>query len=48
MAKKQTRQKNEDALMLKDILAAIDLGAKNLWDEFDDEQKKMCEFFYFE
>ena len=30
---------------LKDILAAIDLGAKEVWDEFTPEQKKTIPFF---
>ena len=29
---------------LKDILAAIDLGAKEVWDEFTPEQKKTIHF----
>jgi hypothetical protein len=45
MAKKQTKEKNPPALELKDILAAIDLGAKDLWDQFDDDQKKCVSFF---
>jgi hypothetical protein len=29
-----------EKISLKDKLAAIDLGAKNLWDELDEDQKK--------
>lgn len=32
-------------LELKDILGALDLGAKEVWDEFTDEQKKSVAFF---
>lgn len=32
-------------LELKDILGAIDLNAKTLWDELDEEQKKSITFF---
>ena len=34
-----------DKIPIKDILAAIDLGAKNVWDEFSEEQKKNISFF---
>tara|TARA_B100000424_G_scaffold94421_1_gene71100 strand:+ start:611 stop:1090 length:480 start_codon:yes stop_codon:yes gene_type:complete len=34
-----------DKIPIKDILAAIDLGAKNVWDEFSEEQKKSISFF---
>jgi len=45
MAKKQPKEKTPPALELKDILASIDLGAKDLWDQFTDEQKKCVNFF---
>lgn len=32
-------------LELKDILSAVDQGGKDLWDMFDDEQKKSVSFF---
>lgn len=32
-------------LPLKDVLGAIDMGAKNVWDELDAEQKKSVSFF---
>lgn len=32
-------------LELKDILSAIDQGGRDLWDLFDDEQKKSVSFF---
>jgi len=38
MASKQT-------LPVKDILAAIDMGAKNVWDELSDEEKKQVNFW---
>lgn len=36
-----------DKIELKDKLAAVDLGAKNLWDDIDDDQRKSLkqEFF---
>ena len=34
-----------DKLTIKDETAAIDLGAKDLWDNFTDEQKKTISFF---
>jgi hypothetical protein len=34
-----------ETLPIKDILAAIDLGAKNVWDELDDESKKQISFW---
>lgn len=34
-----------DKLELKDILGALDLGAKEVWDELSDEQKKSVAFF---
>lgn len=36
---------SDDKLSIKDITAAIDLGAKDLWDSFTDEQKKSISFF---
>jgi hypothetical protein len=38
MASKQT-------LPVKDILAAIDMGAKSVWDELSDEEKKQVNFW---
>jgi hypothetical protein len=32
-------------LPLKDVLGAIDLGGKTVWDELDDEQKKSVSFY---
>ena len=32
-------------LPLKDILAAIDLNAKNVWDELSDEERKQVSFY---
>lgn len=32
-------------LPIKDILAAIDMGAKNVWDEITDEEKKQVSFW---
>jgi len=32
-------------LPIKDILGAIDMGAKNVWDEFTDEEKKSVSFW---
>ena len=34
-----------DKLELKTILAAIDMGSKESWDEFSDEEKKSVGFF---
>jgi hypothetical protein len=34
-----------DKLTIKDETAAIDMGAKNLWDEFTEEQRKQISFF---
>lgn len=34
-----------DKLELKDILGAIDMGAKEIWDELTDEQRKSVSFF---
>ena len=36
-------QKNK--LPLKDILAAIDMKAKNIWDEFSDVEQKQIGFY---
>ena len=32
-------------LPIKDILAAIDMGAINVWDELSDEEKKQVSFY---
>ena len=32
-------------LPLKDVLAAIDLNAKNVWDELTDEERKQVSFY---
>jgi len=32
-------------LPVKDILAAVDMGAKSVWDELDDEEKKQVNFW---
>jgi hypothetical protein len=32
-------------LPVKDILAAIDMGAKNVWDELSDDEKKQVNFW---
>ena len=32
-------------LPIKDILAAIDMGAKNVWDEINDDEKKSVSFW---
>ena len=34
-----------DKLPIKDILAAIDMGAKNVWDELSDDEKKQISFW---
>ena len=34
-----------DKLPVKDILAAIDMGATNVWDELSDEEKKQVNFW---
>lgn len=34
-----------EKLTIKDITAAIDMGAKSLWSEFTDEQKKQVTFY---
>ena len=35
----------QQKLPIKDILAAIDMGAKNVWDEISDEEKKQVSFW---
>jgi len=35
----------QNTLPVKDILAAIDMGAKNVWDELSDEEKKQVNFW---
>ena len=32
-------------LPVKDILAAIDMGAKNVWDELDNDERKQVSFW---
>ena len=32
-------------LPIKDILAAVDMGAMNIWDELSDEEKKQVSFY---
>ena len=32
-------------LPLKDILAAIDMGAKEVWDELSEDEKKQVSFY---
>jgi hypothetical protein len=34
-----------EKLPIKDILAAIDMGAKSVWDELNDEEKKSVSFW---
>ena len=34
-----------EKLELKDILGALDLGAREVWDELSEEQKKSVAFF---
>jgi len=34
-----------DKLSAKDILAAVDMGAKNIWKELNDNQKKNISFW---
>lgn len=36
---------SNDKLSIKEVTAAIDLGARDLWDSFTDEQKKSVSFF---
>ena len=35
----------QQKLPIKDILAAIDMGAKNVWDEINDEERKQVSFW---
>ena len=35
----------QEKLPIKDILAAIDMGAKNVWDELSEEEKKQVSFW---
>ena len=35
----------QQKLPIKDILAAIDMGAKNIWDEINDEERKQVSFW---
>lgn len=35
----------QNTLPVKDILAAIDMGAKGIWDELSDEEKKQVNFW---
>ena len=35
----------QQKLPLKDILAAVDMGAKTVWDELDDEERKQVSFW---
>ena len=32
-------------LPLKDVLAAIDMNAKNVWDEISDDERKQVSFY---
>ena len=32
-------------LPIKDILAAVDMGATNIWDELSDDEKKQVSFY---
>lgn len=36
---------NKQTLPIKDILAAIDMGATSVWDELSDEEKKQVNFW---
>jgi hypothetical protein len=36
---------SNQTLPVKDVLAAIDMGAKNVWDELTDEEKKQINFW---
>ena len=36
---------SQQTLPIKDILAAIDMGAKDVWDELSDEEKKQVSFW---
>ena len=35
----------QQKLPIKDILAAIDMGAKNIWDDLSDEERKQVSFW---
>ena len=35
----------QQKLPIKDILAAIDMGAKNVWDEITDDERKQVSFW---
>lgn len=35
----------KETLPVKDILAAVDMGAKSVWDELSDEEKKQVNFW---
>jgi hypothetical protein len=35
----------QQKLPIKDILAAVDMGAKNVWDELSDDEKKQVSFW---
>ena len=35
----------QQKLPLKDILAAVDMGAKSVWDELDDQERKQVSFW---
>ena len=35
----------QQKLPIKDIMAAVDMGAKNVWDELSDEEKKQISFW---
>ena len=35
----------QQKLPIKDILAAIDMGAKNVWDELNEEERKQVSFW---
>jgi len=34
-----------DKLPIKDILAAVDMGAKTVWDELSDDERKQVSFW---
>jgi len=36
---------SKETLLIKDILAAIDMGATNVWDELSDDEKKQVSFW---
>ena len=37
--------KKQQTLPVKDVLAAIDMGARSVWDELSDEEKKQVNFW---